>query len=504
MNNGPLTFAQRWTLFIALSLATFMMVLDYSIANVSLPYIAGDLGVSNQQGTYVITTFAVGNAIGLAMTGWLTKRFGEVKTMLVSILFFTLFSVLCGLSITLPMLVFSRFMQGLIAGPIIPLSQSLLLKYGTSETHSRDLSIWSMIVITAPVLGPLLGGYISDWYKWPWIFYINVPVGIFCVAAIWIILKDRESKTEKVPADYSGMFLLALGVSCLQVFLDKGQEWDWFRSEKIWLLTIGMILGFTYLIIRENTTKSPLIDLKLLKVPTFLLSIVCLMFSYAMYFGSVVLVPLWLQEYMHYNAEWAGIAVCSLGIAPVFLSFLAPIFMKKYGLIKMLMLSFFFFAVACFYSAFFTIQADVGHISFARFIFGFGFICYIAPLLSISVQQISLEKLPMATGLFHFVRSMMGGVGTSVFTTLWMRRTYFHHERIGETLTIYNPILPPTVGQERLALLNGSVDQQAAMLAINDTFLLMGCLFTSLIVLLLIWNYYNPESKGIEIHTTSE
>jgi DHA2 family multidrug resistance protein len=490
MDANPLSPAQRWVLFIALSLATFMMVLDYSIANVSIPYIAGDLAVSNEEGLYVITTFAVGNAIGLIMTGWISKRFGEIKTMTLSLTLFTLFSLLCGLSITLPMLVANRFLQGLVAGPIVPLSQSLLHKYGSPETHTRDLSIWSTIVITAPVLGPVLGGYISDWYHWPWIFYINIPVGIFCIAAIWTIMKNRESETEKVPVDLAGLILLTIGVSCLQFLLDKGQDWDWLRSDKIWVLLVGTIAGFTYLILWEKIAKTPFIDLKLLKIPSFLLSIICLLFSYAMYFGSVVVVPLWLQEYMTYNATWAGIAVCSIGVAPLFLSLTTPKIIQKLGSLKTLMLSFFFFGAGCFYSAYFTVQVDLFHISLARFIFGFGFVCYVTPLFGISTQDIPMEKLPAATGLFHFVRSMMGGIGTSVFTTLWIRRTYFHHERIGETLTIYNPIVPPTVGKESLTLLNTSLDQQAAILSINEMFFLMGWLFLALIALLIGWTAY--------------
>jgi DHA2 family multidrug resistance protein len=391
------------------------------------------------------------------------------------------------------MLVGSRFIQGLVAGPIVPLSQSLLHKYGSVETHARDLSIWATIVITAPVLGPVLGGYISDWYHWPWIFYINIPVGIFCIAAIGSIMKSRESKTERLSPDYTGLILLSIGVSCLQILLDKGQQWDWLYSKSIWILLIGTILGFTYFILWERIAKSPFIDLNLLKIPSFTLSLICLIFSYAMYFGSVVVVPLWLQEYMNYNATWAGIAVCSLGIAPLLLSLITPIIMQKLGLLKTLMVSFFFFGAGCFYSAYFTLQVDLFHLSLARFIFGFGFVCYITPLFSISTQEIPLEKLPAATGLFHFVRAMMGGIGTSVFSTLWIRRTYFHHERIGEALTIYNPILPPQTGKSSLTLLNQSLDQQAALLAINDMFFLMGWLFLALIVLLIGWTIYRDR-----------
>lgn len=492
-----LTFPQRVLLFVSIALATFMIVLDYSIANVALPYIAGDLAVSTDQGTYVITSFAVGSSIGLAMTGFLTKRIGEVRLIVVSTFLFVFFSIVCGLSVNLLMIVCARFIQGLVSGPLIPLSQSLIVKYGTIETRSRDLSIWSTIVVTAPVVGPILGGYISDWYSWPWIFYINVPIGLFCGSALWLILRTRESKIEKVPSDVIGIILLTIAVSTLQLFLDKGQQWDWWRSNLICGLAFTSVMGFTYLIIREVWHKTPLLNLHLFKIPSFSISIVCLMISYAMYFGSVVLVPLWLQEFMDYNAEWAGLAVCTLGVAPVLFSLVTPIIMKTVGNTATLMLSFFFFAVGCFYSTLFTPQVDFFHIALARFIFGFGFVCYITPLLSMNIQEISADKIPGAAGIFHFLRAMVGAVGTAVFTTIWQRRTTFHHLRIGESLTIYNPMTPMTTDPQALEILNRGVDVQSAMLAINDSFYLMGWLFVSLIALLIIWRFFNKDVRVI-------
>lgn len=489
-----LTGGQKALFFIAISTATFMMILDYSIANVSIPYIAGDLAVSTDEGTYVITSFAVGNAIGLAMTGWLAKRMGEIKLMCISITLFTLFSWICGLSINLQMIVINRFIQGLVSGPMVPLSQSLLIRFSTPEKRSRDLSIWATIVITAPVVGPVLGGYISDWYSWPWIFYINIPFGIFCVASIWLIGRHHESKIEKVKNDIPGMLLLALGVSCLQIFLDKGQQWDWMNSERIILLVIGTIIFFTYLIIRELWYKPPFLDLALFSSPSFCLSILCLLFSYAMYFGSVVLIPLWLQEYMTYNAEWAGISVSTLGIAPLFLTMLTPHLLKKFGSIKTLILSFFFFAFGSFYTSLYTFQVDILHLALGRFFFGFGFVSYITPLLIISIEGLPSSRIPGATGIFHFVRSMMGAVGTAVFTTIWQRRTIFHHERLAEVMTPFNPLLPPLPDQASLNLLNISLDQQAAMLAINECFWLMGWLFIGLILLLIAYQFFRQKT----------
>lgn len=496
-----LTPIQRGILFISLSLATFMMVLDYSIANVSIPYIAGDLGASYDQGTYVITSFAVGNAIGLAMTGWMTKRVGEIKLITISLFLFTLFSLTCGLSRSLDLLVINRFIQGLVAGPMIPLSQSLVVKSSRPETVSRDLGIWTTIIITAPVVGPILGGYLSDWYHWSWIFYINIPVGLFCIVTIWPIMHKHESPIEKVPSDIIGIILLTIGVTCLQIMLDKGQEWDWSNSYRIRTLFVGAIVAFTFLIMREFWFKTPLVDLRLFKIATFTISILCLMVSYAIYFGTIVLVPLWLQEYMDYNAEWAGFVVAFLGIAPIIFSILIPKIIRKIGNMRTLTISFVVLGASCFYSSFFTTDIDWQHLAFGRFFFGLGLMLYFNPILGMSIQDISKPLLPSATGLFHFIRAMISAVGTSIFTTLWIRRTYFHHERLGEALTRYNPITPQAYDMQSLQKLNNMLDQQAAMLSINDAFWLMGWLYILLVVLLVVWQVvHRKKPTPLSIH----
>jgi DHA2 family multidrug resistance protein len=310
-------------------------------------------------------------------------------------------------------------------------------------------------------------------------------------------MKKRETPTSKVPGDIWGIVWLVIGVTSLQILVDKGQDWDWWNSNLIRTLAVSTVIAFTYLIIREFTTRRPLMDLRLFSIPSFSLSIISLMVSYGIYFGTIVLVPLWLQEYMSYNAEWAGFAVCTLGIAPLFLTMSTPKIMKKIGFLKTLLISFFIFAIACFYTSFFTTDIDVLHIALSRFFFGIGFAFYINSMISLSVQDIPKEKLPSATGIFHFVRSMVTGVGTSVFTTLWIRRTIFHHERIGSALTPFNPMTPPVADPQSLALLNEAVDKQAAILAINEAFYLMAGLFLALIAVLIVWNAINKRSARI-------
>lgn len=489
----PLSGFKRLLSLIGLALATFLIVLDYTIANVSIPYIAGDLSVSANQGTYVITSFAVGNAIALPISGWLTERIGGVRLILISILLFVFFSWLCGGAPNFETLLIARFLQGFVSGPLIPLSQSLIVSTNPPEKKTAVLAFWSAIVIAAPVIGPLLGGWLSFDYTWSWIFYINIPFGLLSALFIWYTLKDFQGETHKSPIDYIGFFLLAVGVTCLQIVLDRGEQFDWMRSNYIVCLSIISALAFCYLLVWEYLHPHPIINLSLFKIHSYSISVVFIGVMYAMYFGSVVLVPLWLQLYMGYNAIWAGIAVAPIGIAPLLLSIFSGKVVSKYGTLRPLALCFILFSISCFYSAYFTTAVDIEHIWISRFLLGCGLVFFITPLFSLSIQDIETAKLPQATGIFHFVRAMSGGIGTSIFNTLWIRRTVFHHERIGATLTpssetmhsfLHDLKSVDLTGQKALALTNDLIDGQAAMLALNDCFYLMGGLFLLLILLL--------------------
>lgn len=489
----PLSGILRAIITIALSTATFMFVLDYSIANVSIPYISGDLGVSNSQGTYVITTFAVGNAIALPATGWLSKKIGAVRLICLSLIFFTIFSWTCASSWDFDMLVTSRFLQGLASGPMIPLSQTLLIMNTPPEKKNTALAFWSTIVITAPIAGPILGGWLSYDYSWPWIFYINIPVGILSALAIWIILRNRETPKESRPFDFVGLIFLALFVTCLQFLIDRGEQYDWLHSDLIATCAVISLVSFTFLIVWSAMTKDPLVELKLFKIPSYALSVFYIAISYAMYFGSVVLIPLWLQSSMNYTSIWAGLAVAPIGIFPsLFGPFMGKI-TSKMGTTRLLGVCFLFFAISCFYTAFFDTDVDIWHIGFSRLLLGCALVFFITPLFSLSMQDIPSEKLASATGIFHFVRAMMGGVGTSIFTTMWIRRSAYHHATIGENLTSFSKETTSYLGQlsasglkgkTGLAQLNNALGLQADMLSINDCFYLMGWLFLALLLVL--------------------
>ena len=501
----PLSKPLVFLVTFALSMATFMFVLDYSIANVSIPYISGDMAVSTDQGTYVITSFAVGNSIGLPITGWLTKRVGAVKLLCISLILFIFFSWTCGSAPNFLLLIISRFLQGLSSGPMLPLSQTLIITSNPPEKKNSALALWSTIVIAAPIVGPLLGGWISYDYYWPWIFYINIPVGIFSLIVIWLILKRRETPREEAPVDWVGLILLAVGVTCLQFLLDKGEQYDWLRSNLIMTCAVASFISFTLLIVWSLTTHNPLIELKLFKTRTFALSVFYIAFMYAIYFGSVVLVPLWLQVSMNYTAIWAGIAVAPIGIAPFILGPLMGKALTKYGHASMLGICFVLFAISCFYSAYFNTDVDLWHICFSRFLLGCALIFFITPLFALSVIDVPHEKLASATGIFHFVRAMVGGVGTSIFTTMWIRRSAYHHARVGESVTPFSEQTNNYLnqleelglkGQKGLDQLNNVLNQQADILSINDCFFLMGWVFFGLMLFLpLARKKKNPQEK---------
>src|SRR5205814_1355190 len=290
---------------VALSLATFMNVLDLSIANVSIPAISGDLGVSPDQGTWVITSFGVANAISLPLTGWLTQRYGQVRLFMVSVLLFVIVSFLCGLAPSIESLILLRVIQGAVAGPMIPLSQSLLLSSYPKEKAGTALAMWAITALVAPVVGPLLGGWVTANISWPWIFYINVPVGLGAAAVTWLIYRKRETATVKLPIDGVGLGLLVIWVGALQVMLDKGKDLDWFQSGQIVTLAIVAVIGFALFLVWELTDRHPVVDLRLFGRRNFWTSSLAMSLGYGTFFGNVVLLPLWLQQYMGYTATLA-------------------------------------------------------------------------------------------------------------------------------------------------------------------------------------------------------
>ncbi len=444
---------------VALALGTFMQVLDTSIANVSIPTISGDLGVSPDQGTWVITSFAVANGVSVPLTGWLMQRYGVVRTFVLSVALFTLASLLCGLAWSLPSLIGFRVLQGLVSGPMIPGSQALLITVFGPAKRPTALIIWSLTTLMAPIAGPLLGGYISDNYVWPWIFLINVPVGILCAWVCWTNLKSQETPTRKLPIDRVGLVLLFLWVGALQIMLDKGKDLDWFNSALIVSLLVITVVAFAAWLIWSLTEKYPIVDLTLFKSRNFTLGTFAMCIGYAVFFGNIVLMPLWLQTFLGYTATWAGLVSAPSGVTAVITSLFVGRLMRRYDPRVLAAVSFTLYAVSYFMRAGLTVDASFFAFTAPQLVQGFAMGLFFVAMLAVIFDGLPAAKIPAASGLSNFLRITAGSFATSLITTFWDRRETLHQTRLADAVSIYSPAY-----QESLARMHafGMTDQGAA------------------------------------------
>jgi len=476
-------------LTISLSLGIFMNVLDVSIANVAIPTIAGDLGISPDQGTWVITSFSVTTAICLPLTGWLSRRFGEVKLFVWSTALFTLFSLLCGLSSNITMLIIFRVMQGAVAGPMIPLSQSLLLSNYPDEKKGFATALWAMTAVVAPICGPIVGGWLTDNYAWPWIFYINVPVGIFCVIVTAIMLQGRDTPTVKSRIDIVGIVLLTIGVGSLQVILDQGHDLDWFNSTLIVTLSVISFVSLIFLVAWELTDDAPIIDLTLFKGRNFAIGVIALSLGFLIYFGNVIIFPLWLQTQMGYTPTWAGLAAAPVGLFPFLFSPVIGLIINRVDLRFLISFGFLAFAVSSFWSASFNTDVSYGQLVMPRLLQGVGIACFFTPLITIIISGLPGHRIASALGLSNFFRILGGSFGTSISVTLWDNREAVHHSQLVEQINDYSPQAVDTLQKlhaqglsdlQSYQYLTRLVTNQAYMLSTNDLFWIVGCIFIGL------------------------
>lgn len=499
----PLQGGALAMLTLVLSLATFMLVLDSTIANVAIPTIAGDLGASSSQGTWVITSFGVANAISIPITGWLAKRFGEVRLFLISTLLFVLASWLCGISHSLEMLIVFRVLQGAVAGPIIPLSQSLLLNNYPPEKRGMALAFWSMTIVVAPICGPILGGWISDNIHWGWIFFINVPIGLAVVLISWKILEGRESRISHQPVNTVGLILLALGVGALQLMLDQGRELDWFNSSEIVVLTITAAVGLIALIIWELTDDNPVVDVSLFKSRNFTVGCVSTSLAFLVYSGTVVLIPLLLQQVYNYTATWAGLAAAPVGLLPILLAPIIGKFGNKIDMRILITVSFMVYALTFYWRAVtFEPEMTFMDVALPQFVQGLAVACFFMPLTTITLSGLPPEKMASASSLFNFLRTLAGSIGTSLTTFIWYNREAVHHTQLTEVINPYNPISQQffqTMGsfglseEQTTSYLARQITAQGFIIGANEIFLVSAITFISLVVL--IWFAKPPFSS---------
>ncbi|RTL53434.1 MAG: DHA2 family efflux MFS transporter permease subunit [Rhodocyclaceae bacterium] len=475
----------------ALGLGSFMNVLDLSIANVSVPSIAGDLGVSFTQGTWVITSYAVSEAILLPLTGWLSQRLGQVRMFVTATLLFTLASLLCGLAPSFAVLLAARVLQGAMGASMIPLSQTLLASIFHHEKRGLAMGLWSMTTVIAPIVGPIAGGWLTENLSWHWIFLINLPVGGAVALAAWLLLRDRETPRLRKPVDYVGLALLAVAVGSLQIVLDKGNELDWFGSPFIVGLTCVALVALAYFIAWELTAEHPVVDLHLFAQRNFAIGAICLMLGSMAFFGTVVILPLWLQSYQGYTPLNAGLATAQSGIFAVMLGPVVGANMHRLDPRAVATFGFIVFALVAFWSSTFTPDVDFATVGMTRLAMGIGISCFFLPLVTINMSGLKPQQMAAASGLSSFMRNLGFSFGAAMMASLWDHRGTYHHALLAEHITPYDAAAVDYLDRlqalgmsatQALASLERTLNSQAFLLATDDVLALAGVMMLCLIL----------------------
>ncbi|MFH7764775.1 DHA2 family efflux MFS transporter permease subunit [Acinetobacter sp. BSP-28] len=478
-----------------LAFANFMVVLDMTIANVSVPHITGSLAVSASQGTWVITSYAVAEAICVPLTGWLAGRFGTVRIFVISLFGFTLFSVLCGLSTSLEMLVFCRIGQGLFGGPIMPLSQTLLMRIFPPEKQSQAMGMWAMTTVVGPILGPILGGTISDNWSWHWIFFINIPVGIGCALAAMRLLKPAETQTNKLKIDMGGLMLLILWIGALQLMLDLGHEHDWFNHPFIVILTIVALVGLIIFTIWELTERHPVVNIQIFKYRGFTISVLALAFGFGAFFGSIVMIPQWLQINLGYTATWAGYLTATMGFGSLLMSPIVAKLATKYDQRALASFGLCLLGGVTLMRAFWTTEADFMALALPQILQGFAVPFFFIPLSNMALASVLPQEMASAAGLMNFLRTMAGAIGASIAVTIWDDHGKVARSEMAGTLhvdEVQNTLLQRGMSPESsLGYISSLVDKEASTLSANHVFLILAMVF--IFAGLIIWLCPRPK-----------
>jgi DHA2 family multidrug resistance protein len=480
-----------------LAMANFMAVLDTAIANVALPHIAGALAASPNEGTSVITFFAVAEAITIPLTGWLAGRFGAVKVFFFSMAGFGISSALCGLAPSLDALIFFRILQGLAAGPMMPLSQTLLLRIVPRAQHAMAMALWAMTVIVAPIIGPLLGGWISDNIGWPWAFYINVPVAILSVFFGWRMLAPHETETRRVKVDFPGLGLLILWVGALQTMLDIGKTHDWFGSPLVNILLIIAIVGFIAFCIWEWTAEHPIVDIRVFKNISLSISTVTMALVFGVYFGSGVIIPLWLQTNLGYTATWAGYATAFNGVLAVMI---APFIGRAVGSGKFdprALVSFGLagLTVVMLWRTTFTMDMSFWQVSMPQLVQGLFMPLFFLPLMTVALGTIPMKDLANGAAMITFVRTVAGAVATSLMTTTWEDSAISARSNLVGGGLHPEALTSAGVAADRATgLLDRLVQSQSVMIATNHIFFIIAIAMA--LSAIAIWFAPKPQRIG--------
>lgn len=474
---GPFLFIAA----ILLAFANFIVVLDMTVANVSVSDIAGGLAVSLSEGTYVITSYAVAEAISVPLTGWLAMRFGTVRVFTLAMLLFGTFSALCGLSDSLSMLVSGRVLQGLAGGPLMPLSQTLLLQIFPKEKKGAALGLWAMTTLVAPILGPVVGGYICDNWGWGFIFFINIPLALICSLVLMNLLRPFETTIFKHKVDFIGLGMLIVWVAALQIMLDEGKNYDWFGSNFIWTLFIIFIIGFACFLIWELTHTHPIVDLRVFRHRGYAASVLTLCLAFAAFNSSIVLTPLWLQNFMGYTAGWSGFTTAALGIFAVCAAPIAANLSTKYDQRVLVFCGVGWLGIVTFYRSFADTDMTQLQITLPMLFQGAGMPFFFVPLTALALASVKHEEIASAAGLMSFVRTLSGALATSVVTTVWEDCTNILRYDLVDKINApdVETMLQNIQFDQKtfLHILDQVLQTQAVMLATNHIFLIVSFAF---------------------------
>src|SRR5262245_14086023 len=501
-----------WIVAISVMFATFLEVLDTTVVNVSLPHIAGSLSATPEEATWTLTSYLVANAIVLPMTGWLAGYFGRKRLLLLAVSGFTISSFLCGIAPSLTFLVVLRLLQGLTGGVLQPMSQAIMLEAFPVEQRGKGMAFWALGIVVAPILGPVLGGWLTENYSWRWVFYINLPIGIASLIMTKAFIFDPPYlRRPRTRVDAVGIGLLVLGIGALQFVLDKGQQVDWFDSRMIVSLTVISITALLVFVIHAMTTRDPVLDLRVLKDRTFATGVTMMTVLGFVLFGSLVMLPLFLQTVLGYSSLEAGMAMAPRGFGAFLAMPVVGYLIGKLDPRKIVMSGLAIAGGTLFMLSWINLEAGYWDIFWPQFIQGLSMGLLFVPLSTVSMNYIPRERMGNATSLFSLMRNLGAGIGIAAVATMVSRRTTVHAAILSEQVHPYSDIARQmfegtrslflsrgsslsVATQQAYAALSGMIQRQAALIAFVDVIQLLGIVFISVVPLVFLMK--RPRTGG--------
>jgi DHA2 family multidrug resistance protein len=475
-----LSGAMQWFVALLLAAGNFIAVMNQTITNVAIPTIAGNLGISSSQGTWVITFYAVAEAISVPLTGWVAARFGAVRVFSLSMFAFGIASTFCGLSTSFPMLVVARVLQGLSGGFLMPLSQTLLLRIFPKEKAAGATALWSVATLVAPVIGPILGGIVCDDYSWSWAFYINVPIALIGAVIVGRMLGGIDPPPLRSVIDKMGLALLVVWVGALQVMLDEGKDQDWFASNEIIVLAVVAAIGFVAFLIWEFTDKSPIVNMRVFRHRGYSASVMTLVIAFGAFFGINVLVPQWLQMNMGYTATWSGKTVAWMGALAVFLAPVAAALAERIDQRLIVFCGVGWIGAMTFAQMNGNSQMTYWDIALPFLFMGIGLPLFFVPVTNLALSNVDDDEMDAAAGLMNFLRTLAGAFATSLISTAWESGARFHKAELAIVAHTKEGIAALQAQGTPLEVARQSVDSmiesQSVMLATNRLLLVLACI----------------------------